>query len=95
MAARKKLTQTEETRKKIQVSQLINRLQNHIFNNDEIKDSQIKAIDILLKKALPDLARSEITGKDGEAIKSETKITNAGDVVLGFIEEYKPVKKLS
>jgi hypothetical protein len=38
---------------------------------------------------------NEITGRDGEAIKSEIKITNAGDVVLGFIEEYKPVKKLS
>lgn len=29
-------------------------------------NSQIKAADILLKKTVPDLARTEVTGKDGE-----------------------------
>jgi hypothetical protein len=29
--------------------------------------SQIKAADILLKKTVPDLARTEVTGRDGEA----------------------------
>lgn len=69
MAARYKKTQTEATREKIRTSQLINRLQDHIFNNKEIKDSQIKAIDILLKKSLPDLARQEQVGEDGGPVK--------------------------
>ena len=64
MAARKNLTQTLKTREKIQTSQLINRLQNHALGEDlsELKPSQLRAIEILLKKSLPDLQSTEITG---------------------------------
>ena len=49
---------------KIQASQLINRLQNHALSTevDELKPSQLKAIEILLKKSVPDLQSTEITG---------------------------------
>lgn len=68
MATRKNLTQTLKTREKIQTSQLINRLQNHALSEEvtELKPSQLKAIEILLKKSLPDLQSTEITG-DNEA----------------------------
>lgn len=64
MATRKRLFQTEKTREKIQTSQLINRLQNHALSEEvtELKPSQLKAIEILLKKSLPDLQSTEITG---------------------------------
>lgn len=64
MAARKRLFQTDKTREKIQTSQLINRLQNHALSEEvtELKPSQLKAIEILLKKSLPDLQSTEITG---------------------------------
>ena len=64
MAARKNLTQTLKTREKIQTSQLIHRLQNHALSEEvnALKPRQLKAIEILLKKSLPDLQSTEITG---------------------------------
>ena len=51
---------TMECRAKIRATQLIHRLQAHIFDGLELSMSQIKAIDILLKKIIPDLTRTEI-----------------------------------
>lgn len=63
MAARLRKKHTEEIRSKIQTTQLINVLQNHALGlSEEIKPSRMKAIEILLKKALPDLQSTEITG---------------------------------
>jgi len=64
MAARIRKKHQEETRARIQTSQLINRLQNHALSEevDELKPSQLRAIEILLKKSLPDLQSTEITG---------------------------------
>lgn len=58
----------EETRKRVQTSQLINRLQDHGFGKIELAPTQIKAIEILLKKTLPDLqsVSAEVTGADGK-----------------------------
>jgi hypothetical protein len=64
MAARIRKKHQEETRARIQTSQLINRLQNHALSEEvnELKPSQLRAIEILLKKSLPDLQSTEITG---------------------------------
>jgi hypothetical protein len=64
MAARIRKKHQEETRARIQTSQLINRLQNHALGTEvnELKQSQLRAIEILLKKSLPDLQSTEITG---------------------------------
>ena len=51
---------TAECRAKIKATQLIHRLQAHIFDGLELSMSQIRAIDILLKKIIPDLTRTEI-----------------------------------
>lgn len=56
MAARKKLFQTEATREKIRVSALINRLQDHIEGKVELNTTQVRAIEVLLRKSLPDLS---------------------------------------
>jgi len=45
-----------ETRHRVQVSQLINRLQDHADGKCEMSPTQVRAAEILLKKALPDLA---------------------------------------
>ena len=55
MARRLNTRNDEETRSRIQVSQLINRLQNHVDGNVEMSASQLRAAEILLKKSLPDL----------------------------------------
>ena len=52
---------TDEVRAKIQASNLITRLHKHIFENLELSLSQIRAIDILLKKCIPDLTSTTIT----------------------------------
>lgn len=58
MAARiKKIRHDEETRMKIKVAHLINVLQNHAEGKIEvIAPTRIRAIEILLKKVLPDLS---------------------------------------
>ncbi len=55
----------DEVRTKIQTSQLVNVLQNHALddkNETEITPTRMKAIELLLKKSLPDLSSTEITG---------------------------------
>ena len=51
------------TRAKIQAAKLIARLQDHIFGRlkTPLDVSQVRAIDILLKKVVPDLTRTEVT----------------------------------
>jgi hypothetical protein len=64
MAARTvKIRHDEETRAKIQASQLINRLQDHVFGETEISATQMKAIELLLKKTLPDLSAIDLGGQ--------------------------------
>ena len=64
-----KIRHDEETRAKIQTSQLLNRLNDHVFNTGdtavEISQTQMKAIEILLRKSLPDLSAVEVSG-DGD-----------------------------
>lgn len=56
MAARHRLRQPEETRKKIQVSQIINRLTDHMLGKCEMSATQVRAAEVLLRKRLPDLS---------------------------------------
>lgn len=64
MAARTlKPRHQDEIRTKIQTSQLINVLQNHALGNtEEIPASRMKAIEILLRKSLPDLSSVMLQG---------------------------------
>ena len=66
MAARLHLRHQDEVRKKIQASQLINRLTDHAFNKIEMTTTQVKAAEILLKKSIPDLSQVQGMGEDGE-----------------------------
>jgi hypothetical protein len=56
MASRKQLWHPDEVRAKIQASQLINRLHDHAFGQVEMTATQLRAAEVLLKKAMPDLA---------------------------------------
>ena len=76
MAERLRKRHQEEIRTKIQTSQLINVLQDHALNGEsEIPPSRMKAIEILLRKALPDLSSTEISGIDGGDIPIGVGIT--------------------
>lgn len=62
MAARLKPRHQDEIRDKIQTTQLIKRLENYALSDDdiEITNGRLKAIEILLRKALPDLSSIEM-----------------------------------
>jgi hypothetical protein len=73
MAARLRAKHQDEVRTKIQTSQLINRLEKYALSDDEVEIStgRLKAIEILLRKSLPDLSATQLTGADGGAIEIE------------------------
>lgn len=53
----------DDVRKKIQASQLVNVLQNHALGNtEELSASRLKAIEILLRKSVPDLSAIQLDG---------------------------------
>jgi hypothetical protein len=66
MAARLNLRQQEQTRAAIQTTQLVKRLQDFALGQEgvEIDTGRLKAIEVLLRKALPDLSAVSIGGDD-------------------------------
>jgi len=65
----------DDVRKKIQSSQLINRLTDHAFGDVELQQSQIKAIEILLRKSLPDLSAVTISGDENNPLRASIQVT--------------------
>jgi len=65
MAARINLEHDAKTRAKIQTSQLVNRLNQIGLGEADCTPTQMKAIEILLRKSLPDLSSVELTGASG------------------------------
>lgn len=64
MAARtRRVFHDDETRKKIQASQLVNRLRDHALGEVDMTPTQVTAALGLLKKALPDLQATELSGE--------------------------------
>jgi hypothetical protein len=57
-----------DVRAKIQASQLIKALQDHALKGGEFEPTRLRAIEILLKKSLPDLVSVEHTGEGGGPI---------------------------
>mgnify|MGYP006056957645 CR=1 FL=1 len=64
MAARKNVANNQRARERIQTTQLINRLTNHALGKLKLEPTQVKSIEILLKKTLPDLAQMTVEGGD-------------------------------
>ena len=66
MGARKrKIFLNDEWKDKIRAGAIMARLLGHVQGELEMSGTQIKAADIILKKIVPDLARSEVTGPEG------------------------------
>lgn len=68
MAARLRKTHQDDVRKKIQATQLINRLTNHALGKVDMNATQVQAIRILLDKSLPNLAAVEHSGNDDSPV---------------------------
>lgn len=59
----------DDVRAKIQAGQLVKTLQNHALGElAELSPSRIKAIEILLRKSIPDLSAIELKGDGGGPI---------------------------
>ena len=66
----------EDVRKKIQVSQLLNVLQNHALGEtEELSPTRMKAIEILLRKSIPDLSSVELSGDSDNPVNLVQAIT--------------------
>ena len=79
MAARKRRTTLDDAwREKIQTSMLVNRLQANGLGKlkTELSSSQVKSIEILLRKTAPDLSATDITTK-GEPLQPAINVTIA------------------
>lgn len=63
----------EEARKKIQTTQLINRLQGHVLKNVDMSKSQVGAALGLLKKTLPDMQYHQVGGDPENPLQVESK----------------------
>jgi hypothetical protein len=60
----------EDVRKKIQVSQLLNVLQNHALGvSEDLSPTRMKAIEILLRKSTPDMASVTISGDSDQPLQ--------------------------
>lgn len=70
MAARLNARHQDAVRQKIKASQLVNRLTSHALGKlkKPMDASQVAAALGLLKKCMPDLAQTALTGPDGEAL---------------------------
>jgi hypothetical protein len=64
-----------DVREKIQVSQLVNVLTDHAVNGGELASTRIKAIEILLRKSLPDLTAITVSGDPDSPLKQSLEVT--------------------
>ena len=81
MAARLRAYHQDEIRAKIQASQLVNRLTGHALGEVELTPTQIKAIEILLRKSLADLSAITISGDGDNPL--EVNLNKIERVVIG------------
>ena len=64
----------DDVRAKIQTSQLINRLTDHALGTIELTATQVRAIEVLIKKTLPDLSAVELSGDQDNPVEVVTRI---------------------
>lgn len=69
MPARLNPRHTEEIRKKIQASVIIERLQRHVEGKLEMTATQVNAANSLLDRSVAKLSQIQHTGEDGGPIK--------------------------
>jgi len=81
MATRKQLWHPDEVKKRIQASQLINRLQDHALCEDggKMTDSQVRAAFGLLDKVVPNLKAVEHSGPEGGPLQLLVRIGGDGN----------------
>lgn len=94
MAARtRKVHLSQEWKDKIKAGVIMQRLMACVDGEVELTSTQVKAADILLKKVVPDLARSELTGEGGGPIKTEAAFSDDDKKILDHFIALKTEKQ--
>ena len=70
MAERLRKLHQDDVRAKIQTSQLINRLTDHALGTVELSQTQVRAIEILIRKTLPDLQAVSLAPADDDTAQA-------------------------
>lgn len=65
-------------REKIRATLLVKKLEDHVLGSQELAATQVTAALGLLKKCVPDLARSEVTGEGGGPVKHAVSVSFVG-----------------
>lgn len=73
-------------RTKIANSKILNRLIDFAEGNIELDSGRIKAIEILLRKVLPDLAAVQVSGDPDKPLSVQHGIAPAAQILLSKIE---------
>jgi hypothetical protein len=75
MAARKnKPLHDDKTKERIRASQLLNRLNSFAIGEIEMTAAQVNAAKIVIGKVVPDLKSVELANRDGEELKTVSRI---------------------
>lgn len=74
MAVRKRLRHDQRTRDQIQTTQLLKRLISHVHGECEMTATQVRAAEIVLKKSLPDLQATQISGDADNPVHNVTTV---------------------
>lgn len=89
MAARKnKIRHDENTRLKIKTSQLMNRLQDHGLGLVEMTSTQVRAIEIALRKVLPDL--SSVESKSETTVRYVARVPDKAANATTWQQQHSP-----
>lgn len=56
------IAMTQVSRERIRVGMLVNKLHRHVLKDEPMSPTQVRAAEVLLRKALPDLSSTEHTG---------------------------------
>lgn len=71
MAARtRKVKHDDFTREKIRTTQLVNRLEKHALGEISMEPTQVRAIEVLLRKSLPDLSSVTLSGDEDKPVRT-------------------------
>lgn len=75
MAARLRKLHQDDVRSKIQTTQLVKRLEDHVLSGVEMSKSQVSAAMGLIRKTLPDLSAMQHTGDPANPVIHEIRRT--------------------
>lgn len=90
MAARKNRGVTELSdnwKEKIRAGAIMDRLLKYFDGQLELTPGQVNAAKIILAKTIPDLARSEVTGRDGGPIEHKDLTKTDAEILAQYVQQ--------